>query len=121
MAVVHWGMGRLLLALALVATACGGTTGSGDDVTIPETTATTAVGVGEQSTSEDPASAAATSNTAATSDTAATSNTAATSDATREKPDGRPAPDFVLALGEGGEFSPSSEDKPIYMVFWAEW
>lgn len=101
--------------LALVATACGGATSVANDPTVAQSTPTTSVGVGEQSASEDPTSAAATPNTAST------SNTAAASDTTREKPDGRPAPDFVLALGEGGEFSPSSEDKPIYMVFWAEW
>jgi hypothetical protein len=50
-----------------------------------------------------------------------TNSPSAAADGADESSDGRPAPDFVLALGEGGEFSPSSEDKPIYMVFWAEW
>jgi len=39
----------------------------------------------------------------------------------RERPEGRDAPDFSLALGQGGEFNLSSEAKPVYMVFWAEW
>ena len=39
----------------------------------------------------------------------------------RVRPEGRDAPDFALALGQGGEFSLSSEAKPVYMVFWAEW
>jgi hypothetical protein len=39
----------------------------------------------------------------------------------RERPEGRDAPDFALALGQGGDFTLSSETKPVYMVFWAEW
>lgn len=31
------------------------------------------------------------------------------------------APEIVLALGEGGTFVLSEEQKPVYMVFWAEW
>jgi len=36
--------------------------------------------------------------------------------------EGPPAPDYTLALGVGGgEFTLSEEQKPVYMVFWAEW
>lgn len=35
--------------------------------------------------------------------------------------DGPPAPDFSLALADGTEFTLSAEQKPVYMVFWAEW
>jgi len=35
--------------------------------------------------------------------------------------DGPPAPDFTLALGDGGEFTLSAEQKPVYLIFWAEW
>lgn len=31
------------------------------------------------------------------------------------------APDFALALGDGGTFRLSEEQKPVYLVFWAEW
>lgn len=31
------------------------------------------------------------------------------------------APDFALALGDGGRFELSEEALPVYMVFWAEW
>jgi hypothetical protein len=31
------------------------------------------------------------------------------------------APDFTLALGDGGTFRLSEEKNPVYMVFWAEW
>ena len=36
-------------------------------------------------------------------------------------PDGPPAPDFELVLGDGSTFSLSAAEKPVYMVFWAEW
>jgi peroxiredoxin len=36
-------------------------------------------------------------------------------------PDGEAAPDFTLALGDGGTFTLSDEQKPVYMIFWAEW
>lgn len=35
--------------------------------------------------------------------------------------DGPPAPDFALALDDGRGFILSEEQKPVYMVFWAEW
>ena len=31
------------------------------------------------------------------------------------------APDFTLELGTGGEYTLSSTDNPVYLVFWAEW
>ena len=31
------------------------------------------------------------------------------------------APDFTLELGTGGTFTLSESDKPVYLVFWAEW
>lgn len=31
------------------------------------------------------------------------------------------APDFTLALGDGGTFVLSEEARPVYLVFWAEW
>lgn len=31
------------------------------------------------------------------------------------------APDFTLDLGEGGTYTLSEADKPVYLVFWAEW
>lgn len=34
---------------------------------------------------------------------------------------GPPAPDFSLVLGDGGDFTLSDEQKPVYLVFWAEW
>ena len=37
------------------------------------------------------------------------------------EPQGPIAPDFTLALGDGGAFTLSEGEKPVYMVFWAEW
>lgn len=31
------------------------------------------------------------------------------------------APDFTLALGDGGAYTLSEGAKPVFMVFWAEW
>ena len=31
------------------------------------------------------------------------------------------APDFTLELGEGGSFTLSQGEKPVYLIFWAEW
>lgn len=31
------------------------------------------------------------------------------------------APDFTLALADGGVFRLSDEQRPVYMIFWAEW
>lgn len=31
------------------------------------------------------------------------------------------APDFTLALGDGSNYSLSGDQKPVYLVFWAEW
>lgn len=37
------------------------------------------------------------------------------------EPEGPIAPDFTLALGDGGTYTLSEGEKPVYMVFWAEW
>lgn len=38
------------------------------------------------------------------------------------EPSDRPiAPDFTLELGTGGTFTLSEGEKPVYLVFWAEW
>jgi hypothetical protein len=36
-------------------------------------------------------------------------------------PEGPPAPEFQLELADGSTFALSAAEKPIYMVFWAEW
>lgn len=69
------------------------------DVSGSEVTSGSAADVGSESTSEP-----------------ATSNAPAESSF-----DGPPAPDFELALSDGSVFKLSDEQKPIYVIFWAEW
>jgi len=35
--------------------------------------------------------------------------------------EGPAAPDFTLALADGSSFTLGDEQKPVYLVFWAEW
>jgi len=37
------------------------------------------------------------------------------------RPEGPIAPDFTMALASGESFTLSNEQKPVYMIFWAEW
>lgn len=43
------------------------------------------------------------------------------SDTTLTTSDRPLAPDFTLALGDGGTYTLSEGAKPVYLVFWAEW
>lgn len=31
------------------------------------------------------------------------------------------APDFVFTLGDGTDYHLGSDNKPVYLIFWAEW
>lgn len=95
-----------VLAVALVAAACGGADGSpaASSPSEPQTTVV-ASGAGND----------AGTTTIAVDSTSDPGTTAAAS------PEGPDAPDFSLALSDGGEFVLSAEQKPVYMVFWAEW
>lgn len=93
------------VAVALVVAACGGTAGT------EPTSAETTVGVVTTTTTPGPT----------TTVTPGTTTPGAATTTSRLPPDGQAAPDFALALGEGGEFTLSDEQKPVYMVFWAEW
>ena len=110
MATSFRGMHRLVMllgCLALLAAACSSVDSS------PETTAPTTSQADETTT---------TSPSSATTDPETT--TPAVASATPEAPvvvDGPPAPDFTLALADGSDFVLSAEQKPVYMVFWAEW
>lgn len=94
----------MAVLLALVATSCGGS----DDPSAPSVDSSPSNAVGQGTGSE--ASSAAGS-TVSVPEEAEPSNTV----------DGPPAPDFELALADGSSFSSSAAEKPIYMVFWAEW
>lgn len=50
-----------------------------------------------------------------------TTSTAADTPAVTVDPSLPDAADFTLPLGGGGSFTLSDEQKPVYMVFWAEW
>ena len=104
----------LLLALVLVISACGGVSGDSGQTTAA------------------PGSTSATQETAAPTDTAesadppasdVTTGADAPDEPAEQAPsfDGPPAPDFELALADGSNFSLSAEQKPVYVVFWAEW
>lgn len=49
--------------------------------------------------------------------------TTSTSQAADPSPqvEGPVAPDFTFALADGSAFTLSEEQKPVYLVFWAEW
>ena len=94
---------QLLVALSLVAAACGAGEPA-STVGVP-TTATTQV-----------ASAAPEADAVAAPEAAA-----AVSDPGPSGVEGPVAPDFSLVLGDGTTFTLSEEAKPVYLVFWAEW
>lgn len=99
-------LAALAPVVALLVAACGsGDPGAGS----PSTTTTTIPAEPATTVSPSPDSTAA-------ADT--TTTTAASTPTTSDRP---LAPDFTLALGDGGSFTLSEEQKPVYMVFWAEW
>lgn len=102
--------GAALVALALVAAACGG----GDDAGAApgDLVATTPPAPVDQEAGQD-APVAGTDADAAT--------PAATPERPAPNPDRAIAPDFSLALGDGSTFVLSDETRPVFMVFWAEW
>lgn len=115
-AALNQGMRRvlgLIVVLALVGVACGGSpsapTAAGDATTAgAAATTTSAPGTMPPSTSGG-------------SGTAAPAEVPDPTAAGRIRPEGPDAPDIALALGEGGIFVLSEEEKPVYLVFWAEW
>ncbi|MFH2071523.1 MAG: hypothetical protein ABIJ75_01595 [Actinomycetota bacterium] len=107
-------LSTLLLGLALIAAACG------DDAAATSTTVESAV----TASSQPAPSQSSTTSTAPpeTSAPAATPATTAAPAAREPLPDEAvAAPDVDLMLGEGGTFTLSAADKPVYLVFWAEW
>lgn len=99
----------ILIVLALALAACG-TGETGVTVTTANETQTTEAPV-------EPSEA-----------TTETESTPAATEGANEDPsdvssgvDGPAAPDFTLALGDGSSFTLSDTDRPVYLVFWAEW
>jgi len=82
---------------------CGGTSGASVEKT------------------ESPATTEESANTVATEAETGTSTTLA-SEGPSTTASGRPvAPDFTLELNDGGAYTLSEGEKPVYLVFWAEW
>jgi hypothetical protein len=108
-------MQKLLVSvvLALLAVACGG----------DAEPASSATASPQADKTENATSGTAGNTTAETSEAPSAETTAPTQPAATSEPsfDGPPAPDFELALSDGSSFRLSGEEKPIYMVFWAEW
>jgi hypothetical protein len=98
----------LVGAMAFVAAACS----SGDEAT--ETVSSSSVATTE-------AASPGTTATEAPANDVTTSVAAPTDSAPALPDDAPPAPDFTLALDDGSEFVLSAEQKPVYVVFWAEW
>ncbi len=97
-------------ALAMILAACGG----GEAAVAPDESSASSVAPGAAPTS--------TPSTGAGSETPAESPEAPSDGGqSAADPNAVIAPDFTLALGEGGEFALSEEALPVYMVFWAEW
>lgn len=91
------------LLLALVLGACGAPVGEVEETTSTDTTRADAIQPANPSTAPGPA----------------TSDSEPGTTTTRSD---RPiAPDFTLELGEGGTYTLSEGEKPVYLVFWAEW
>ncbi len=109
-------MRRLILligTLALVAASCA----SGSD------TASSTPDSSESPATTSPVTIAPVTTTPVTTSPVTTSpgSEAPATTATSSPVDGPAAPDFTLALGDGGEFTLSEEQKPVYLIFWAEW
>ncbi len=98
----------LVLSLLLLAAACGGT-----DTTGSSSPAATVGSSGPQTT----ASPDSTSSPDSTENPSATG--APTTEALRVE--GPAAPNFVTTLSDGSQFNMAEHDKPVYLVFWAEW
>ncbi len=94
---------RRLVPIFVLLAACGGTSGASVDTT------------------ESPATTEESANTVATEAETVTSTTLA-SEGPSTTDSGRPvAPDFTLELNDGGSYTLSEGEKPVYLVFWAEW
>jgi thiol-disulfide isomerase/thioredoxin len=93
--------GAIVIVVAVVLAACA-VDSTAPDTTAPPTTAPPTVGEPSTPATTEPA-------------------TVSGAPTTRVPPNGDPAPDFTLVLGEGGEFTLSDAGTPVHLVFWAEW
>lgn len=94
----------VLIAIVLTAAACGSGSDAGSGTT------SSSVATPGPSPSLSPTADAPTSTTSRIGD-----------DPSEAEPAGPVAPDFTLALSDGSTFVLSETDKPVYLIFWAEW
>jgi len=99
----------VVAVLAVVAAACGGATAGTQATEAPSTAPP--VSTEPAAPGPDP--------TPATTEAAPGATEAAPG--TTEAPAGPLAPDFSLTLSDGSVFTLSTELKPVYLIFWAEW
>ena len=90
------------LSLTLLAAACGGTDAA------PATTSP-------------PSATTATTGFETTAVPDSTENPAATTSTEGQSTEGPAAPGFVTTLSDGSLFDMGAHDRPVYLVFWAEW
>lgn len=105
----------VLFALAVVAAACG--TEQTDTPVDDEPISTTTTDIAETGDESTPDTTAAPEAVVADEEPVPSISSAPPPPAV----DGPPAPDFTIALADGSSFTLSAEEKPVYMVFWAEW
>lgn len=103
-------LSSLILTVALLLAACG----AGDAPAAGDAAATSATTVAGPSVTAAPSAPS-------TSAASPTDPPASGDPADRPAIDGPAAPDFTLALADGSTFVLSEADKPVYLVFWAEW
>ena len=98
----------VLLGLMLLVAACGGTATS------------TTQAAGDTEPTAAPVVTSAPGETTATTDSTASPSTESP-DPTTQQATGPPAPEFTTTLSDGSQFELASHDRPVYLVFWAEW
>lgn len=103
----------LFVAFALIVAACGGDAEPASSA-VPSTQA-------ETMESAPPSTAATNSPEPGEGSPAETAPPTEPTEASAPSYDGPAAPDFELALADGSTFRLSDEQKPVYIVFWAEW
>jgi hypothetical protein len=111
----------LALGLVMVITACGGDDGSTDTGAQPTAATTHAAAddsMADEAMDDDPMDDESMEDTGADAGSETPADDGAADLPTIEGP---AAPDFTLALGDGGTYTLSEAAKPVYMVFWAEW
>ena len=101
------------MVMVLIAVACGSDTATTTTAPAVTTTSTTSVA---------PAATGAASGNATPSTSGPEAGSTSTTTTTMPvQIEGDPAPGFSLVLSDGTEFTLAGEERPVYLVFWAEW